>query len=103
MKIYLIFISVFPSLLLSQSIEHEKVAHASNGNAVELKIYVDAPDREILSTLLMYRSDSHQTFLEQSMDQLGGNQFITHIPGYFIEDSNICDCKFGFCFNQNHL
>jgi len=75
--------------LLSQSIEHEKVAHASNGNAVELKIYVHAPDREILSTLLMYRSDSHQTFLEQSMDQLGGNQFITHIPGYFIEDSNI--------------
>ena len=64
--------------------------YASNGNAVELRIYVDTPsDREILSTLLMYRSESHQTYVEQSMNQLGGNQFITHIPGYLIEDLNI--------------
>jgi hypothetical protein len=75
--------------LSSQSIEHEDIVYASSGNGVEVKIYVDAPDREISSTLLMYRSESQQTFLEKSMDPLGGNQFVAYIPGYFIEDSNI--------------
>ncbi|MBC8311067.1 MAG: hypothetical protein H8E72_02070 [Candidatus Marinimicrobia bacterium] len=89
MKIHLIFTFIFYSFLFSQSIEHENVEHAINGNSVELKIYVDAHEREILSTFLMYRSESHQTFLEKSMDRLAGNQFISHIPGYIIEDSNI--------------
>ncbi|MBT5077994.1 MAG: hypothetical protein HOM61_03705 [Candidatus Marinimicrobia bacterium] len=89
MKIYLIIIVSIYSFLFSQSIEHEKVNHAIQGNTIELKIYVDAPDREISKALLMYRSETHQTFLEQSMDELASNQFITNLPGYFVEESNI--------------
>ena len=89
MKIHLIIIFSIYSFLFSQSIEHENVNQAINGNTIELKIYVDAPDRKISNALLMYRSETHQTFIEQSMNQLGGNQFIANIPGYIVEDSYI--------------
>ena len=89
MKIYLIIIVSIYSSLFSQSIEHEKVNHAIQGNAIELKIYVDAQDRKISNVLLMYRSEPNQTFLEQMMDELAGNQFITNIPSYIIEGFNI--------------
>ena len=88
MKISLSIIIIY-SILFSQSIEHEKVTHVLNGNSIELKIYVDSQDRKILSTLLMYRSEFHQTYVEKSMDRLGGNQFFTNIPGNIIDDSNI--------------
>ena len=89
MKIYLIIIVSIYSSLFSQSIEHETVNHAIQGNAIELKIYVDAQDRKISNVLLMYRSETNQTFLEQMMDELAGNQFITNIPSYIIEGFNI--------------
>ena len=89
MKIYLIIIVSIYSSLFSQSIEHETVNHAIQGNAIELKIYVDAQDRNISNVLLMYRNETNQTFLEQMMDELAGNQFITNIPSYIVEDLNI--------------
>lgn len=89
MKILLIIYAVLISQIFTQSIEHERVTEAIHGNAIELNVFIDTPDREISNILLMYRSESHQTYLEKSMDHLMGNQYKTIIPSYFIENLNI--------------
>jgi len=89
LKIFIIISITIISHLFPQYIEHEEVREAISGKAIEMKVFIDVPDREISNVLLMYRSESHQTYLEQPMGYIGMNQFKTTIPGYFIEDFNI--------------
>ena len=80
---------------------NEKIIKAAKAEIIQL---LECDDIEITS-------DNISNYCEDMMENLsdcgeyGSDRYVSYelLHAYLIEDSNICDCKFGFCFNQNHL